>query len=217
MTPESERDHWDAAAREPDGGRLAIWGEPGRWEERIAECYDACVKPVMDGTQAVKRLGVQRQIADIGCGIGRLTFPAAYANPDARIIAIDVAPAMLEHLQHEATARRLVNVAPMLCDGRALPDSIDGLHGAYSMITFQHIPWDGVWGYLRGVARLIFPGGVFRFQFVEGDQAEPMGHHFPMAKVTAALESFGLAVASVDRGLMYPEWSWVTARKPGRF
>lgn len=214
MTPEIERQFWSDATRAADGGRLAIWGEPGRWEERIPECFEACVRPVLDILAPIAaRHDAELHIADIGCGIGRLAVPTAIAMPEATVLGIDISPEMLAGLEEHAATFGLTNVRGLLCDGRSLPEEAQGLDAVYSMITFQHIPWHGVWCYFRAIARALFPGGVFRFQFIEGDQAEPMGHHFPLAKVTKALESFGLKVTAVDRGLMYESWVFITARK----
>lgn len=226
MTPDlqptaaTERAFWDAAAQAPDGGRLAIWGEPGRWEERIPECFEACVRPVLDAlTPLASTAGAEVHIADLGCGIGRLTLPAAILMPEATFYAVDISARMLTGLWAEvnrvATPQKPIdNVQPVLCDGRTLPNACATLDGCFSMVTLQHMPWAAAWGYLRAVARALVPGGVFRFQFVEGDQAEERSHHFPLERVTEAIEKAGLKVTAVDRGLLYDAWVFVTARKP---
>lgn len=193
---------------------VSAWAEPGCCDERIPDCFEACVRPVLDALAPIAaRHDADLHIADIGCGTGRLAIPAAMAMPEATLLGIDVSPEMLAGLERHAASFALPNVRGLLCDGRSLPDDARGLDAAYSLATFQLMPWHGVWCYLRAVARALFPGGVFRFQFVEGDMAAEMDHRFPVAKVTRAVESFGLKVTAIDRGLVDPSWVFCTARK----
>lgn len=211
MSATDEREFWDAATREPDGGRLAIWGEPGEWEPRIADCFEACVRPVVDAL--APRAGAQLHVADIGCGIGRLTVPAALAMPDATVWGVDVSARMILGMEEHAAKSGATNVRGAQCDGRSLPIECAALDGAFSMVVFQHIPWHAVCLYFIAVARALRPGGIFRFQFVEGDQSEERSHHFPVDRVVSALTSVGLSVTAIDRGLMYDSWVFCTARK----
>ncbi len=212
-TADAERAFWDAATRAPDGGHLAIWGEPGRWTERIPDCIDACVSPALDLLPTGRRSSRTLRVLDLGCGIGRLAIPVARRLPNARIVGVDVSPMMLAGMKAAATAAGIYNVDAVLCDGRSLPADLEPVDVAYSMVVFQHIPWDAVAGYIRAVGAALAPGGVFRFQFVEGVQTEFLGNHFPVSAVVDACEAAGLRVTAIDRGLIYDRWCFVTSTR----
>lgn len=212
-TADAERAFWDAATQAPDGGRLAIWGEPGRWDERIPECIGACVSPALATLTDSHRSSPSLRILDLGCGIGRMAVPVARMMPHAQVIGVDVSPKMLAGMDTAAAASGIGNLSGMLCDGRSLPAGMDPVDVAYSIVVFQHIPWDAVESYIRAVSGVLRVGGVFRFQFIEGAQAEFLGNHFAAPAVVDACERAGLRVTAVDRGLLYDQWSFVTARK----
>lgn len=210
---DAERAFWDAATERPDGGRLAIWGEPGRWESRIAECVDACVRPALDILPPGRAVAPDLRVVDIGCGIGRMAIPVARMLPHAEVIGVGVSPKMLSGMAAEAAAAGIDNLRGEICDGRSLPAGLAPVDMAYSMVVFQHIPWEAVVAYVQAVAAVLRVGGVLRFQFVEGSQSEFLGNHFRVADVLDAVERSGLHVVSLERGLIYEQWAFVSARK----
>lgn len=61
------------------------------------------------------------QVLDIGCGRGATTFPAAIAVGAAgRVLAVDLAPRMLELLRADAAARHISNIVTRLADAQDL-------------------------------------------------------------------------------------------------
>lgn len=194
----------------------AFW-DAQEWTPSVPrpEDVEACVRPVLDAlTPLASCTGAEVHIADVGCGLGLLTIPAALLMPEATVYGIDVSPSALMALMASAGRVGVRNVTPALCDGRTLPPECSTLDGAFSMRTFEHMPWTAVWGYLRAISRAIVPGGVLRFQFVEGESAEIRRHQFPVERVVAAVEGFGMRVRAVEHGLVDPSWVWVTARRP---
>lgn len=76
----------------------------------------------------------KKRALEIGCGIGRLTFP--HAKVFDEIIAVDISATMLEKLELGADERRAKNIKTYLSE-----ESWDSFifDYAFSFIVFQHI------------------------------------------------------------------------------
>ena len=62
-------------------------------------------------------LGPGDRVVDLGCGRGAATFPAAAAvGPDGRVLAVDLAPRMVELLRADAAARGAEHIEVRLAD-----------------------------------------------------------------------------------------------------
>lgn len=184
------------------------------WDDTIPAHYEACVVPVLEMLAPLAALhDAELNIVDLGCGVGRLAFPAAMAMPEATIIGVDISRAALDALEDAANALEVDNLCSVLGDGRTLPDEALGVDAVYSLGMFQEVHWSTAWGYIRCIARALLPGGVARLQFVEGDQTVEGDHRYPTERVAQALERFGLAVVAIDRGMVQPDWTFITARK----
>lgn len=121
----------------------------------------------------------QRELAlDFGCGVGRLT--RALAAHFERVIGIDVSPSMI------ATARELnADVAQVEFRENASP-RIENVADAsvdliFSLITLQHIPTALAAGYVEEFFRVLAPGGVAVFHFVDEADASLRGRLFGAA------------------------------------
>jgi SAM-dependent methyltransferase len=115
-------------------------------------------------------------VVEIGCGVGRMT--AAFASAFRRVHALDVSPKMLAEAGRRLAA--FPNVSLHLSSGRdlaAIPSASADL--VFSYIVFQHIPSkDLVESYFSEAARVLNPGGIFKFQ-VNGDQSPAYRAHRP--------------------------------------
>lgn len=184
------------------------------WDDTIPAHYEACVVPVLEMLAPLAaQHDAELNIVDLGCGVGRLAFPAAMAMPEAMIIGVDISRAALDALEDAANAHEVDNLCSVQGDGRTLPDEAMGVDAVYSLGMFQEVPWATAWGYIRCIARALLPGGVVRLQFAEGDRAVEGDHRYPTERVAQALERFGLAIVAIDRGLVSPDWTFITARK----
>lgn len=184
------------------------------WDDTIPAHYEACVVPVLEMLAPLAAMhDAELNIVDLGCGVGRLAFPAAMAMPEATIIGVDISRAALDALEDAANALEVDNLCSVHGDGRTLPDEAMGVDAVYSLGMFQEVPWATAWGYIRCIARALLPGGVVRLQFVEGDQAVEGDHRYPTERVAQAMERFGLAIVAIDRGLVQADWTFITARK----
>jgi len=153
-------------------------------------------------------------VLDLGCGPGRLTLALAQQRPEVRVIGLDVSTRMVDAARSIGFGYENVKFARN--DGRTLPDWVEAdIDAAYSMLMFQHIPADACAGYVKEVARVLRPGGRFRFQTVIGTAPDHfLSHQSNYAEMTAWCEDAGLEVVESGPSRLYHEWSWMTARKP---
>lgn len=191
---EQEHTYWDAAAQDPD---VAV--------KYIADIdMKDCLQALLAG---LPKLTAER-VADLGCGIGRITIPLADMHPACEVTGIDISDKMLDIAkQHpkQFLARWLQN------NGRNVPGAPYDV--IYSMLVFQHIDKPGVWAYIRTISRALADNGLFRFQFIEGSEREPFSHHYFFADIEKRLNECKLYVTHYDQGLVHPQWSWITAEK----
>jgi SAM-dependent methyltransferase len=102
-------------------------------------------------------IGPGDTVLDIGCGVGRLTRPAA--SRARAVVALDVSEEMIERAK-ELNAG-LGNVTWVLGDGRSLAGVDDGVvDGCVSLVVFQHVPDPQITlGYIEDIGRVLRPGG----------------------------------------------------------
>ena len=114
---------------------------------------------------------------DFGCGAGRLT--RALGDYFERVIGMDVSPSMI------TTAQQLnADLANIEFRENASP-RIDSIADAsvdlvFSRIVLQHIPSSLAIGYVAEFFRVLAPGGVAVFQFIDTVDGSLRGHFFNM-------------------------------------
>jgi SAM-dependent methyltransferase len=194
-TPESERAEWDAAAPDLASARRAIWNTDSPTE---AERIDLLLGVIEPALKPALRKGAR--VLDLGCGVGDLTRAMARRHPTVGFVGVDVSPAMLDLARNQPKGPGTVRF--VLGDGRTLP-RVGQLDAAWSVILFQHIPGEARRGYVREVAERLKAGGILCVQLVDDDAADA-------ARWCAEA---GLKVTSIDRGVVFPTWAWLCARK----
>lgn len=109
------------------------------------------------GEQALRRVDVRAGIRflDVGCGSGALAIPAARRG--ARVMAVDIAPAMIERLTARARAEGLSDLKGCVMNGLALDLPDDAFDVAASQNGVSLLP--DVKGGLREMVRVTRPGG----------------------------------------------------------
>lgn len=179
--------------------------------QELTEATVAGVLPAVLMSCGVKR----PRVLDLGCGDGRLALHVGAALPRAgRIVGVDVSPTAVG-LAVDAMAARKLKFDGWLCkDGRTLPDTgKKKFDAAYSVTVFQHLPLGAVLSYIDQVAARLKKGGIFRFQFVEGDSTTPLSQEHPIETISNACIDAGFDSAEVDRGVVHDVWTWITAIK----
>jgi SAM-dependent methyltransferase len=119
------------------------------------------VDPYLSDAQFVPR---DKRMLELGCGVGRMTFPLA--NRFGTVEAIDISGEMIQRAKELQARLGITNVSFQLGNGkdlRAYPD--ESMDFAFSFIVFQHIPEISIiLNYVREIGRVLKKGGLFRFQ-----------------------------------------------------
>ncbi len=207
------RSDWDRRASEDHKLHIAT-GHAGSEEAFRASGEQDLEGIVLDGIVLER----SAEVLEIGCGVGRLLVPLA--GRVAVVHGVDISPVMIE--KSKTYAAGSPNVRTELTDGAFafLPNAC--LDFVFSFIVFQHIPDRApIRRYVEEAARVLKPGGVFRFQ-VDGrwwwkhskDGPDTyQGVKFSPKDVRALLASTPFLV--VDEWGAEGHYHWVTARKAG--
>lgn len=109
------------------------------------------------GAQLLDRVGLRAgtRFLDVGTGGGALAIPAAQQGAD--VVAVDLAPAMIERLATRAQAEGLANLDGRVMDGQALEFADDDFDAAASLNGVSLFP--DLQAGLRELARVTRPHG----------------------------------------------------------
>jgi SAM-dependent methyltransferase len=160
------RDWEDLAALDP---LWAIASRPGsrhgRWDDD--EFMAGGRRKVAATMRTLDGLGApidRRRALDFGCGVGRLTLPLAGHFEQA--VGIDVAPSMVAQARARAVAAGQANVRFVVDDGADFASlGEDRFDLVFTALVLQHLPSrSDVERCVRGLARLVEPGGVLMTQ-----------------------------------------------------
>jgi ubiquinone/menaquinone biosynthesis C-methylase UbiE len=137
-TTDQIRGAWDALAPRFDKFTTPEWTLP--FGERVLRHVD-----LSPGTSFL----------DVACGCGALAIPAARRGAD--VVAVDIAPTMIERLRVRASAEGLANIEGRIMNGEALElpdDTFDVSASLNGVSLFPHVT-DG----LKEIVRVTKPGG----------------------------------------------------------
>lgn len=193
----------------------AWWDEIAHTSKRDANIYDAslgttdeCLAEIIPSLGPLSEDAV---VLDLGCGVGRLILPMARAL-GCQFVGLDISTAMVSIARERRAEQMLENVSLIVGDGRSLPEYLE-VDAVYSMLMFQHIAADACAGYVREVARILKPGGRFRFQDALGTEDGFLSHQTSVAEMHGWCESAELTVIESEASRLYARWHWLTARK----
>jgi ubiquinone/menaquinone biosynthesis C-methylase UbiE len=165
--------------------------------------------------ETLRRLGLREGevVADVGCGIGYFSLPAAeIVGRRGLVYALDTSDEMLSELRARLENAAVRNVEPRKSGETSLglpPDSV----GFVFLSNVLH-EVDGLEVFLTDVLRILKPAGriaVLEWKKIPMDEGPPLEHRFSVEEVQAALERAGFvepAQLEVNRQLY-----GVTARK----
>jgi SAM-dependent methyltransferase len=119
------------------------------------------VDPYLSDAQFMPR---DKRMLELGCGVGRMTFPLA--NRFGTVEAIDISGEMIQRANELQARLGIANVRFQLGNGKDLrPYPDESMDFAFSFIVFQHIPEISIiLNYVREIGRVLKKGGLFRFQ-----------------------------------------------------
>ena len=207
------REDWDRRAREDHRLHIAT-GHAGSEEKFLESGERDLAELVLDGI----RLEREASVVEIGCGVGRLLVPLA--RRVARVRGVDISPVMVE--TSRVYLASVPNVTATVTDGTLAGVEDASCDLVFSFIVFQHIPAvEPIRTYVEEAARVLKPGGIFRFQ-VDGRWWWGGGSHTPgtyegvkftPAQAKALLVRLPFTV--VDEWGAEGHYHWITARKSG--
>lgn len=162
------RRDWDARAKENARHYVATarteWSDEEYFESGRQNVYNEILTDMGNVCQGQDPKSMT--VLEIGCGSGRMT--RALSENFGQVYAVDVSGEMIQRAKDALKDRP--NTHLFQNNGQDL--SVLGdvqLDFAFTYIVFQHIPSrDVIRNYVREVARLLKPGGLFKFQ-VHGD------------------------------------------------
>jgi len=165
---EKMRQEWDERARENARYYVATanenWTDEDYFESGRINVREEVLSDM--GNVCQGKDPKQMKVLEIGCGSGRIT--RALAEVFGEVYAVDISGEMIREARE--TLEDSPNAHVFQNNGTDL--SVLGdiqVDFAFSYIVFQHIPSHPViHSYVREVARLLRPGGLFKFQ-VQGD------------------------------------------------
>jgi SAM-dependent methyltransferase len=145
----------------------------------VALSADASVAFWASGASDVAAIAVQieelsgqafapQRALEFGCGVGRLTIPLAQRARE--VVAVDIAPSMIERAREHTAAAGLNNVHFALSD--ASLSRVEGRFDfVYSFIVFQHIPPNIGYDLFRQLLGKLAPGGFGALHVTYGRRA----------------------------------------------
>ncbi|HZE66413.1 MAG TPA: class I SAM-dependent methyltransferase [Sporichthyaceae bacterium] len=139
----STRAQWDTAATAWD-----TWGPT----------IESWLGPTTEVMLDLARVGPGARVLDVAAGSGGQTLTAARrVGPTGRVLATDIAPAILALAEHNAHAAGLTNVAVQVMDGEELDVEPAGFDAVISRVGLIYFP-DRI-AALAGIRRALRPGG----------------------------------------------------------
>lgn len=199
-----ERDYWQRASLDPQVD-----------QKYISDISTKLCLQALEHTLEEVLSGEAPNVAELGVGVGRLIVPLARKYPNAKFAGMDISQGMLD-LAKVNDPKQLVKSWALL-DGREVPLLFNDqkYDVIYSVLVFQHIDQAGVSDYFKAIFEALKPAGLFRFQFIEGDEHEPFSQHYSKDFILGLVTDNGGTMIDYEVGLIHPQWTWVTAQAGG--
>lgn len=150
----------DAVVRNPALWRL-FRGPIRRQFDELAPKWDAMrsASPLAPLEQALESIGAPRRVLDVGTGTGEAALLVARRFPDAEVVGVDLAGAMV------AEARRKL---PPDLDGRVRFETADASKLPFDDGSFELVTLANMIPFFDELARLLAPDGAVVFSFSAG-------------------------------------------------
>jgi ubiquinone/menaquinone biosynthesis C-methylase UbiE len=123
-------------------------------------------------------LRMEMSVADVGCGPGVFTLPAAeIVGPAGRVYAIDISPEMLRVVREKARDSRFNNIETVLAEESAIP--LPEASAQFVLAAFVLHEAVLPEAFARELARILAPGGhllLLEWKKEETPTGGPPGH-----------------------------------------
>jgi len=152
-------------------------------------------------------------MADIGCGIGYFTIPAArLLGPASVVYAIDIEEEMLAETARRAADAGLDNIRPVKSAENTIPLADDIIDLALTVNVIHETAEPVVW--LTDIRRLLRPGGelaIIDWVKERTEMGPPVEERLSETEVEGLLAAAGLAPAESRR--LNPSYYLIKAKK----
>lgn len=166
-----------------------------RWELESREVYVARHR-IVDAMEIEPGVDV----ADIGAGTGLFAeLLSRAAGPDGTVLAIDIAPGFVEHIEARVEREGLSNVTAVLSTDRGLGVAENSVDVALLCDVYHHFEYHE--DMLRSIRRALRPGGmlvVVDFERIPGVTREWLLGHVRAGRDQVRREILGSGMELVD-------------------
>lgn len=132
-------------------------------------------------------------MADIGCGIGYFTIPAAeIAGPSSKIYALDISIEMLDEVEKRALETGVSNIRNIMVDEYDLKLSDQSVGFAILSNVLHEIEDKN--RYLSEIYRILQTGGtlaIVEWKKIKGEAGPPIEHRISFEEVSELLSEIG--------------------------
>jgi ubiquinone/menaquinone biosynthesis C-methylase UbiE len=132
-------------------------------------------------------------LADIGCGIGYFTIPAAMiVGPEGKVFALDISEELLEETKAVKRQEGLENIETVLVDEYDLKLSSSSISFALVSIVLHEI--DNLPRYLNEISRILSPGGqlaIIEWEKRESNDGPPLNRRLDKTELQNLIRDAG--------------------------
>jgi ubiquinone/menaquinone biosynthesis C-methylase UbiE len=188
------RRDWDERARRDAFLYIASWRKD--WDETSflesgEQDYLRFVHPIL---QKLQFNPTRKSMAELGCGVGRMT--RSFAQRFQTVTAVDISAEM------QSRAKELLHSFSNICWVLSNGETLSGIESAsvdfaFSYLVLQHMPTkEVVFSSIREMMRILRPGGAFLFQFNASDRPSMNRKGRALSWILDGMVSLGLRRAS---------------------
>ena len=163
------------------------------WDE-AAQDPDVDIKYITDIDSCEITEGIKGNVLEIGCGVGRL-LKKGWHGIDISMNMLDIANRRTQgrcYLKHTAGD---------------IPYPNNTFDWIYCYLVFQHLKPSEIQQYFNEVKRTLKTSGIFRFQFIEGDEREPFSNHYSLDEIKDFTKEAGLPLPIFKQSSAYYNWT----------
>ena len=146
----------------------------------------------------LEKLGLEASdiVADIGCGIGYFSIPAAgMLNGRNKVFAMDTSEEMLAEVERRAAANQSANIVTVVTDEYDLKLPDETVSFALLVNVLHEV--DDRPRFMSEVLRILKPAGkvaILEWDKREMETGPPLGHRIGQEELTELLESMGISI-----------------------